>query len=888
MRDSASSASEKLNALNQVLDLLNGGAKSQAEALRDYHEEVDNIAEAFSKTDENGKNLAKSLVDQSGAIDTSTEAGRELFDQVNALADAYKNEVIATDAAAKAKGEDGVSTEEASKIHARYRDALAEAAKSANLSEEAVAGLTETMLATPEVVAYAVRDDGTVDANKLRLIDLATQIIATPDGEFDVSTDDIPGLMKALSDLGYKTNTLPDGTVRVKGNGIDTTSSALQALHRQVYDRWETITTTRRTLVETVFNTPQHTGYPLAPDNPNFKSTNGNLFSGGNVQAFANGGEPIHSTLPPAIYAGRPRSIYKFAEQETVWEAFISGKPSMRARNQAIAMDAVRRLGGRATFDPADREFADGGILDQDRELKRLDQRQQQLRADFLRKLDISRRSGHRDEAAKKASDDAWTAWDKAYKAYQSQVDAMEREKSQLMSRQDDFYTDLRRGNIDRQGVTGGGLGLVDRLRDAAAATGGNTGRAMEKQALASEKVFLELEKAADESVDAVKDAEAEKTRLVDDATKKWGAAVDEAAKKVDDLTAAAQAMSKRVSDVITGRLNLGVLATATQQTRTVTEQATRTIGGVTVDVSSSRDETVDVPVTAGSVKSGLLAQANAAKQLADKIRRLSAKGFTQDFISEVLSLGLEQAEPMIDALLQMSAADVRDVNALHDQVTLTAGQVGNTVAGTYYDKDIRLAESQLRATEDAAAKEIAAAEAIGNRQIQAAQAAQDAITKALREETEKIKNALAQGLQNPFDAEYRKADGGRIVGPGSGTSDSIPAMLSNGEHVWTAAEVRAAGGHSQVERIRAAVLNHRVPIHLATGGPVAHASRSLYQPYSGSEEPILIEVAGPSELVVVDEGGALIGRMRVEAQKAVTAWDRQSARVVRAGRGRL
>lgn len=60
------------------------------------------------------------------------------------------------------------------------------------------------------------------------------------------------------------------------------------------------------------------------------------------------------------------------------------------------------------------------------------------------------------------------------------------------------------------------------------------------------------------------------------------------------------------------------------------------------------------------------------------------------------------------------------------------------------------------------------------------------------------------------------KADGGRIIGSGTGTSDSIPAMLSNGEHVWTAAEVRAAGGHSRVESMRRAVLQG-----FANGGPV-------------------------------------------------------------------
>jgi hypothetical protein len=36
---------------------------------------------------------------------------------------------------------------------------------------------------------------------------------------------------------------------------------------------------------------------------------------------------------------------------------------------------------------------------------------------------------------------------------------------------------------------------------------------------------------------------------------------------------------------------------------------------------------------------------------------------------------------------------------------------------------------------------------------------------------------------------------GGEVEGPGTGTSDSVPARLSDGEFVMTAAAVRGAGG---------------------------------------------------------------------------------------------
>ena len=45
--------------------------------------------------------------------------------------------------------------------------------------------------------------------------------------------------------------------------------------------------------------------------------------------------------------------------------------------------------------------------------------------------------------------------------------------------------------------------------------------------------------------------------------------------------------------------------------------------------------------------------------------------------------------------------------------------------------------------------------------------------------------------------------EGGESIGPGTGTSDSIPAMLSDGEFVMTAKAVRGAGGGDRREGAR-------------------------------------------------------------------------------------
>src|SRR5690606_29450484 len=70
---------------------------------------------------------------------------------------------------------------------------------------------------------------------------------------------------------------------------------------------------------------------------------------------------------------------------------------------------------------------------------------------------------------------------------------------------------------------------------------------------------------------------------------------------------------------------------------------------------------------------------------------------------------------------------------------------------------------------------------------------------------------------------------GGSVRGPGSGTSDDILARLSNGEHVLTAEEVRRMGGHSEVYRMRNAIMSGDMPA-FAAGGAVLSAKDRLAQ----------------------------------------------------------
>lgn len=83
-------------------------------------------------------------------------------------------------------------------------------------------------------------------------------------------------------------------------------------------------------------------------------------------------------------------------------------------------------------------------------------------------------------------------------------------------------------------------------------------------------------------------------------------------------------------------------------------------------------------------------------------------------------------------------------------------------------------------------------------------------IAKAFKVKPDDVRIDLPKGFRR----------GGAVWGAGTATSDSIPALLSNGEHVWTAREVEAVGGQDAMYRLRQAAIAGALP-RFAGGGAV-------------------------------------------------------------------
>jgi TP901 family phage tail tape measure protein len=135
-------------------------------------------------------------------------------------------------------------------------------------------------------------------------------------------------------------------------------------------------------------------------------------------------------------------------------------------------------------------------------------------------------------------------------------------------------------------------------------------------------------------------------------------------------------------------------------------------------------------------------------------------------------------------------------------------------------DDEARRKERALRQKFNTFPKSVNTDLKVDNRQALAGIRAVEArIAEAFRDRVLKIRiEQNAVKLENAGRSPLKKAGGGAIYGPGTATSDSIPAYLSNGEYVVRAAAV-AKYGTAMFDRLNA--------MHFAQGGQVGAGAAS-------------------------------------------------------------
>lgn len=119
----------------------------------------------------------------------------------------------------------------------------------------------------------------------------------------------------------------------------------------------------------------------------------------------------------------------------------------------------------------------------------------------------------------------------------------------------------------------------------------------------------------------------------------------------------------------------------------------------------------------------------------------------------------------------------------------------------------------------------------------------------AWNQEQQAMARAQAHGLSGGFTLPA-KATGGPIAGPGTGTSDDVVIRASDGEHMLTAEEVQAAGGHQAVYAWRKAILGGLQLPAFATGGEIKKKPQATAWPYqvnvAGTHVPSEADIEAP------------------------------------------
>ncbi|WP_336651614.1 MULTISPECIES: tape measure protein [unclassified Leucobacter] len=324
-RDITQDAETRVRALKQALDELTGGQLSAEEAAKQLSEANLTLAEGLSQTDQAGTKLWQSTLDGVGTIDIGTRQGLAFADAMGQSRDAMLDAAIAAADQALAQGDVVGAVEAATAAGNGYIDTLRQTMADAGLTQEQIDGLIGKYLDVPSVVATLLTDEGTISEVDQRALALALQLEGIPEGK-SITVDDpgSPAVIQRLRDVGLKVEAIP-GTkqIQITQSGADAVESILNNLVRhRVAEVGVRYTGGGGTMTKADGGVVGHAGGRSV-----------------DMRSFANGGG-----FPTGIFAGGPPLI-KFAEPETGWEAFISGRKGQEARNAKIAMDALARLG---------------------------------------------------------------------------------------------------------------------------------------------------------------------------------------------------------------------------------------------------------------------------------------------------------------------------------------------------------------------------------------------------------------------------------------------------------------------------------------------------------------------------------------------------------------
>ncbi len=264
---------------------------------------------------------------------------------------------------------------------------------------------------------------------------------------------------------------------------------------------------------------------------------------------------------------------------------------------------------------------------------------------------------------------------------------------------------------------------------------------------------------------DAARDAERNLTKLYAQAEKVEAKLADAR----DNVAQLAQ-IADGVSSALQGEQSLRSSIKAATEDEVETVQRTDGRGNVWHEQVTKKG--TPASVTAADLVAGAQERAAKIRAFANKLKRLADMGASGVILQEIAMLGSEEGSLVADALLAGGPAQVNALNAAYEDLKKFSDAAGQYVTEGFHEGGLAAAEAFV----------------VGLEQEQ--ERINKVIAKAGKGMAEEFLDALGLKLDKKGNV-VKKFAGGYIAGPGTSTSDSIAARLSNGEFVVNAAATK-------------------------------------------------------------------------------------------------
>lgn len=205
--DASADTSAKLNAYSQTVALLAGRDLSAEQSTAKLNAEVEQNKQAFEQAAEAAAQAGGVMVTASGQIDTTTAAGRELFSSAQKMSEALYGQITAM----QQKG----STEKDMIAQAQAtRDTFIMNAQAAGLNAEQANKLADSYIGIPKQVVTVITNPGMAAASA-EIAKYKGKLDAVPNEKAVTVKTLSEDAEKQLEDVGFKTQKLKDGKVKI-------------------------------------------------------------------------------------------------------------------------------------------------------------------------------------------------------------------------------------------------------------------------------------------------------------------------------------------------------------------------------------------------------------------------------------------------------------------------------------------------------------------------------------------------------------------------------------------------------------------------------------------------------------------------------------------------